>query len=99
MNINWEFIALLLTIATGLITTSSTFYKVWKLILEKTRVQDKRVQSLYEVLKILSTETEDIVEYLAQEPATRSKFYRRKSLTSLKDEAFRDYEDERTGFS
>lgn len=99
MKIDWNFIALLLTIATGLITSSSTLYKGWKLVLEKSKAQDIRNQALYECQKIQSAEIDDIADYLAQEPATRGKFYRRKSLGKLKDGAFRDYDDEHTGFS
>lgn len=99
MKIDWNFIALLLTIATGMVSVSTTLWKVWRLMLAKSKAQDARDHALYEGQKIQSAEIEDIIDYLTRDPATRGKFYRRKSLTQLKDSAFRDYEDEHTGFS
>lgn len=99
MKIDWNFIALLLTIATGLVSTSSTLWKVWQLILEKSKAQDVRSRVLYENQKIQSAEIDEIMEYLSREPELRGRFYKRKSLSRLKDNAFQDYEDEHTGFS
>ncbi|MEG3899803.1 MULTISPECIES: hypothetical protein [unclassified Microcoleus] len=99
MKIDWNFIALLLTIATGIVSISTTLWKVSRLMLAKSKAQDARDQALYEGQKIQSAEIEDIIDYLVRDPATRGKFYRRKSLTKLKDNAFQDYEDEHTGFN
>lgn len=99
MKIDWQFIALLLTIATGVVSTSSTLWKVWRLILEKSKAQDIRNQALYENQKIQSAEIDEIVDFLSREPEIRGRFYKRKSLSRLKDNAFQDYEDEHTGFS
>lgn len=99
MRIDWNFIALLLTIATGLVTISSTLWKIWKSIVTKSKAQDARDQALYEGQKIQSAEIEDIIDYLSRDTAIRGTFYRRKSLLKLKDTAFQDYEDEHTGFN
>ena len=99
MNIDWTFFALLLTIATGMISIASTLWKFLRLMLAKAKAQDMRDQALYEGQKIQAAEIEDIMEYLNQDPASRGKFYRRNSLSRLKENAFRDFEDEHTGFS
>ena len=99
MKIDWNFLALLLTIATGIISAASTLWKILRLMLAKAKAQDMRDQALYEGQKIQSAEIEDIIEYLNRDPASRGKFYRRNSLSKLKETAFRDYEDEHTGFS
>ena len=99
MKIDWNFFALLLTIATGTISTASTLWKISRLMLAKAKAQDMRDQALYEGQKIQAAEIEDIMEYLNRDPASRGKFYRRNSLSKLKENAFRDFEDEHTGFS
>lgn len=99
MKIDWNFIALLLTIATGSVSISTTLWKIWRSIVAKSKAQDARDRALYEGQKIQSAEIEDIIDYLSQDTANRGKFYRRKSLSKLKDTAFQDYEDEHTGFS
>ncbi len=99
MKIDLNFIVLLLTIATGVISIASTLWKILRLMLAKAKSQDMRDQALYEGQKIQSAEIEDIIDYLIRDPASRGKFYRRKSLSKLKENAFQDYEDEHTGFN
>lgn len=68
-------------------------------MLAKSKAQDARDRALYESQKIQSAQIQDIIDYLIQDPEKRGRFFRRKSLTRLEEEAFRDYDDEHTGFS
>lgn len=99
MKIDWNFLALLLTIATGIVSIAGTLWKILRLMVSKAKAQDARDQALYEGQKIQSAEIEDIIDYLMRDPVSRGKFYRRKSLSRLKENAFQDYEDEHTSFS
>lgn len=99
MKIDWNFIGLLVGIFTGVFSIASTLWKISKLIIIKSKAQDARDRALYEALKIQSAEVGDIMDYLAQDSQTRGKFFRRKSLETLEQAAFKDYEDEHTGFN
>lgn len=98
MKIDWNFIALLIVITTGILSIASTLWKISKLLLAKSRAQDARDQALYENAKIQSAQIQDITDYLIQDPEIRGRFFQRKSLTDLRNSAFKDYEDEHTGF-
>ncbi len=99
MKIDWNFIALLIGVTTGVFSIASTLWKIARLMLAKSKAQDARDQALYETIKIQSAEIQDITDYLIQDPNLRGRFFQRKSLTDLKNSAFKDYENEHTGFS
>jgi len=99
VKIDWNFIALLVGIVAGIFSISGTLYKIAKLLTAKDKAQDKRTQALYEVMKIHSINFDDIMEHLARDPQSRGRFYPRKSSKNLEQSAFKEYEDEHTGFT
>ena len=99
MKIDWNFIALLIGILAGIFSISGTLWKIARLLTAKDRAQDRRIGAVHEVVKVHSVTIEDIIEYLSREPNTRGKFHPRKSSKKLEQSAFKEYEDERTGFN
>jgi hypothetical protein len=48
---------------------------------------------------VQSARLSDIAEYLSLPEQTRGSFHKRQSLERLEDSAFKDYNDEHTGFN
>lgn len=99
MKIDLNFIALLIGIIAGIFSISGTLWKIAKLLTAKDKAQDRRISALHEVLKIHSVTLEDVGEFLSREPNTRGKFHPRRSSKKLEEGAFKEYEEERTGFT
>lgn len=99
MKIDWNFIALLLGVITGVFSISSTLWKIANLLILKAKAQDARDRALYENLKIQASRIEDIMDYLSQDSELRGQFFARKSLKKLQESAFKDFDEEHTGFS
>lgn len=99
VKIDWNFIALLIGIVAGIFSISSTLWKIANLLTAKDKAQDRRTSALYEIMKMHAVTLEDIIDFLARDPQNRGKFYPRKSSKKLEESAFREYEDERTGFN
>ena len=99
MKIDYNFILLLIGIVTGIFSICGYLWKVTKFLGSKSRSVDIRIHSLYDVLKVQSARLSDIAEYLSLPEQTRGSFHKRQSLERLEDSAFKDYNDEHTGFN
>ncbi|MEG3953462.1 MULTISPECIES: hypothetical protein [unclassified Microcoleus] len=60
---------------------------------------DTRIHALYDILKVQSARLSDIAEHLSLPNEERGNFHKRKSLEKLENLAFKEYEDEHTGFN
>jgi len=98
VKIDYNFIALLIGIIVGTFSICGYLWKVTKFLGAKSKSVDTRIHSLYDVLKVQSARLSDICEHLNVPEETRGIFHKRKSLDKLENSAFKDYENEDTGF-
>jgi len=99
MTINWEFVALVVGITGSTFSVCSYLWKVTKFLGAKSKSVDTRINALYEAMKIQSVRLSDIAEHLSLPEETRGSYHKRKSLERLEDGAFKDYDNEHTGFN
>lgn len=99
MKIDWHFIALLISIVVGSMSASQGVYQIVKFMGAKSRSTDTRLLALYEALKIQSSQFEELVNHVNRDPATRGKFRRNAGLQQLKEEAIKEFENEKTNFT
>lgn len=99
MVVDWEFIAVLITIIAGLLTISHYFWKINKFLGAKSRAVDARLHALREALKIQAAQMEEIIDYLNCHQIGEDKLHKRKALPTLKESAVEDFDDENTGFN
>ena len=99
MKIDWHFIALLVSITIGGISISQSLWKIVRFMGAKSKSTDTRLAALYEALKIQASQFEELIRHVNQDPQTRGKFRRNAALQELKDEAIKQFEDEKTKFN
>jgi len=80
MQVHWEFIPLLISVTTGVLSISSHLWKINKFLGSKSKSVDTRIHSLYDALKVQSARLSDIADYLSVPNESRSDFHKRKSL-------------------
>lgn len=99
MKIDWHFIALLISITVGAMSVSQGVYKIVKFMGSKSRSMDNRLIALYEALRIQSSQFEELINHINKDPQTRGKFRRNSGLQDLKEQAIKDFENEKTNFT
>ena len=99
MKIDWHFIALLISITVGTMSVSQGLFNIVKFMGSKSRSMDNRLVALYEALRIQSSQFEELINHVNKDPQTRGKFRRNAGLQELKEQAIKDFENERTNFT
>ena len=99
MKIDWNFIALLISITVGTMSVSQGLYQIVKFMGSKSRSVDNRLIALYEALRIQNSQFEELINHVNKDPQSRGKFRRNAGLQDLKEQAIKDFENERTNFS
>lgn len=99
MKIDWNFIALLISITVGTMSVSQGLYKIVRFMGSKSRSVDNRLIALYEALKIQSSQFEELINHVNKDPQSRGKFRRNTGLQDLKEQAIKDFENEKTNFT
>ena len=99
MKIDWNFIALLISITIGGISISQSLWKIVRFMGSKSKSTDTRLVALYEAIKIQASQFEELIRHVNQDPETRGKFRRNAALQELKDKAIEQFEDEKTKFN
>jgi len=98
MKIDYKLIELI-GIVIGLFSISNYLWRITKFLGSKSKSVDTRIHALYDVLKVQSARLSDIADYLSVPIESQADFHKRKSLEKLENSAFKDYEDEHTGFN